>query len=72
MIEFKNDEDGYFAWLTSHPTGFVLNVRASSGQGFTEPTNNLSGQVFLTHDENENYVIAYNEKGAVPSDASTA
>ncbi len=27
MIEFKNDEDGYFAWLTAHPTGFVLNVR---------------------------------------------
>ena len=30
MIEFKNDEDGYFAWLTAHPTGFVLNVRANA------------------------------------------
>jgi len=30
MIEFKNDDDGYFAWLTSRPDGFVLNVRFES------------------------------------------
>lgn len=27
MIEFKNNEDGYFMWLMAHPDGFVLNVR---------------------------------------------
>ena len=27
MIEFKNNEDGYFMWLMAHPNGFVLNVR---------------------------------------------
>ena len=27
MIQFDNDEQGYFAWLSGHPNGFVLNVR---------------------------------------------
>jgi hypothetical protein len=27
MIHFENDELGYFAWLSGHPNGFVLNVR---------------------------------------------
>ena len=26
-IEFKNDEDGYFSWLSANPNGYVLNVR---------------------------------------------
>lgn len=34
MIEFKNDEDGYFAWLRAHPTGFVLNVRAKTDPNY--------------------------------------
>lgn len=28
MNEFKNDETGYFKWLSSHPNGYVLNVRS--------------------------------------------
>ncbi|MFC1720048.1 hypothetical protein ACFL00_02790 [Pseudomonadota bacterium] len=27
-LEFKNDDEGYFAWITTHPDGYVLNVRA--------------------------------------------
>ena len=27
MIQFDNEEQGYFAWLSSHPNGFVLNIR---------------------------------------------
>ena len=27
MIRFKNDENGYMAWLAEHPEGYVLNVR---------------------------------------------
>lgn len=30
MIEFKNDENGYFAWLSQNPNGYVLNVRFDS------------------------------------------
>lgn len=26
-LQFKDDDDAYFAWLTGHPKGFVLNVR---------------------------------------------
>ena len=26
-VEFKDDDDAYFAWLTAHPDGYVLNVR---------------------------------------------
>lgn len=29
-IKFGNDESGYFAWLATHPTGYVLNVRAEA------------------------------------------
>jgi len=28
MIKFEHDEEGYFRWLTSHPAGYVLNVRS--------------------------------------------
>jgi hypothetical protein len=27
MIEFRDADEGYYAWLTTHPDGFVLNVR---------------------------------------------
>lgn len=27
MIQFDNDGQSYFAWLSGHPNGFVLNVR---------------------------------------------
>ena len=27
MIHFEDDESGYRAWLSTHPNGFVLNVR---------------------------------------------
>lgn len=27
-LKFENDDDGYFQWLTAHPSGYVLNVRA--------------------------------------------
>jgi hypothetical protein len=27
MIEFSNDDEGYLAWLTTNPNGYVLNVR---------------------------------------------
>lgn len=27
-FEFKNDENGYFSWLSAHPYGYVLNVRS--------------------------------------------
>lgn len=27
LVKFANDENGYFAWLIAHPTGYVLNVR---------------------------------------------
>ena len=30
MIEFENDEAGYFAWLAGNPNGFVLNVRSKA------------------------------------------
>jgi hypothetical protein len=29
-IEFKNDDEGYLSWLTGHPSGFVLNVKAKA------------------------------------------
>jgi hypothetical protein len=34
MIEFKNDEVGYFAWLAANPNGFVLNVRSEADPGY--------------------------------------
>ncbi len=27
MIEFRDDEEEYLAWLSANPTGYVLNVR---------------------------------------------
>ncbi|MHC4705582.1 MAG: hypothetical protein ACYS8I_00650 [Planctomycetota bacterium] len=27
MIQFDNDDEGYFRWIEEHPDGFVLNVR---------------------------------------------
>lgn len=27
MTEFRNDDMGYFAWITENPNGFVMNVR---------------------------------------------
>ena len=34
LIEFINDDDGYFAWLMSHPSGYVLNVRCVADPGY--------------------------------------
>jgi hypothetical protein len=34
MIEFRDDDEGYFAWLIGHPSGFVLNVRHDPDPGY--------------------------------------
>ncbi len=28
-IEFRNDDDGYLAWLATHPDGYVINIASS-------------------------------------------
>jgi hypothetical protein len=40
MEKFHNNDDGYFAWLSTHPNGFVLNIGQTAHQ-IPEPYNHV-------------------------------
>ena len=51
MIEFKNDEAGYFSWITSHPRGYVLNVRSEPDPTYVVLHRARCGQISSTKRE---------------------
>jgi hypothetical protein len=34
MEQFSGDDEGYLRWLSGHPAGYVLNVRANPNQNY--------------------------------------